>query len=229
MKQKVIFSVILATLWAAGFSAVRAAEPLAVFSWSADNSAPVWYPGKKIPNINSNISVGFELVGRGASDLGKIVNLKNNEARWYIDDNLITSGTGLQKITLPASSLAGENSSLRISVDFYDADTGSRSFINESFYIPVADPEIVLDFRGFAREVAKNGSVSVGAIPFFFTSNPATLSWKVNDQDVDLTAGADPFQLLVNLGKNIIDSFKIEVSGTRSGESASDSMVFNVL
>lgn len=220
-------------IFAAGFfccSFVFASGPSFVFSWASSSDAPDWFLGKKMPSSNSSVVASFELISQNKSDFGKIVNLKNSEVRWYVNGKFIFSGNGLQKIEVPKSVLVSGYNDIRASVNFYNSDIGTSGFVDGFFSFPVLEPEIVINYQNFERKIDKNGSVFLRAIPFFFDgASGVSVNWKVDGNKVNLSGG-DPFELVVNLGKNISKSFKVEVLGQdQTGESASKSIMFDVL
>ena len=72
-------------------------RPDVVVTWNASSYAPGGYPGKILPSVGSTIRVSFEAL----SD-GKFLNLSKQMIYWYLNDDLIASGEGVQDIVFKA-------------------------------------------------------------------------------------------------------------------------------
>jgi len=179
---------------------VHAAGPTFLVSWEAQNNAPIWFMGKKLPTHQSSIVVSFDVVSGG-----KIVDLSSRQVRWYINGRLSRRQNGLQTITIKNNAIAGSSIDVRISPQLYDSTTGADRFVDYSFSIPIVSPEVVVSLGGFWGSMGKGALLNLSAYPFFFNSDDAQLDiqWKLDGKSVS-DGGANPFLLAMQIADSIV-------------------------
>ncbi len=147
------------------------AEPQLVITWHANTYIPSWFKGKALPTANSSITASLEL-----SDRGKLVNLSQYTIYWYADDQLISGGQGLQKITFRAPSVSDNIVDLRAEVPAY------TSGVLKTIAIPVVGPEATIE-SPFPNGEFHSTPIELRGWPFFFNvkkSSSLNFSWAVN-------------------------------------------------
>lgn len=187
----------------AGSISAHAAGPLFLTSWKSFSYAPAWYEGKIFPTNGSVIKVFFEAVEQGAADKGKIINLKKNEIRWYVNDRLVARGNGIQSLEIKNEDFPGSQIGIKISAQFFDSDTQETYFSDTYFTIPIVSPSISLLYDNFYRSLASNADVTVRAAPFFFNVPDALLriSWLADGKSVPFE-GFNPLLLNLRVGQS---------------------------
>lgn len=202
----------------------QAATPRFVLSWQAGGYAPQWYRGKALLGYHAPLMVSCSLIGQGASDAGKIINLRNAEIRWYINSEFYTSGVGMQTLTIPQNNIfSGGILNVRASVNFYDPDTNGSSFVDGYISIPVVSPEVVLSGKSFPRFAGNGSSLFINAFPFFFNvpNNALSVSWFLNGNQ--LPAMSDPFSIVLNESSGgALGSGALEMTAVDPGDAAFD-------
>ncbi len=132
-----IISLVLALLVPEIFAASLEASlaPSLIITWKAHNSVPKSYLGKSLPIGKTLISAALQLV-----ENNKLVDLSKNEVRWYMDNRLENSGTGLTNVSFSAPSLIDGSFLLRAVVLNYN-----KKELNQFLTIPITRPEAVID------------------------------------------------------------------------------------
>jgi hypothetical protein len=82
--------------------ALAQSGPTAVLTWRTTAYAPSDFQGKIFPTSNSYLTGSLLVLSQG-----KVVPLANQEVRWYVDDELVRSGTGLDSIAFRAPATLG--------------------------------------------------------------------------------------------------------------------------
>ena len=152
-------------------------SPQAAFlvSWKAINYVPADYLGKIFPGQGSQIEVGFDLI-----ENGKVVDLARSSVSWYLDEQLISAGTGLKTVKFLSRKTGGNEQVIRISLN-YRGET-----LDQIFTLPSKNPEVVLELKSPYREI-KTGLYTIFARPFFFhVGNISNLNfnWVFNGQPI---------------------------------------------
>ena len=170
-----------------GFSAVAQSAPEFMISWRAINYVPADYQGKILPSKSSRVEISFDLV-----DKNKIADLSGKNISWYLDGDLLKSGLGAK--TVQFASPNNLNKTIRIAVSGYTAND-----LEESFLIPSAEPEVVIDAKTpatFARNQnllpVKNHTFE--ARPFFFNVNNLNglkFDWRINNKSAEGLPGQE--------------------------------------
>jgi hypothetical protein len=217
---------VVAALMAGLFAAapVHAATPRFILSWQAGGYAPQWYEGKVLLGYHAPLMVSCSLIGQGASDAGKIIDLHNSEIRWYINSEFYTSGVGMQTLIIPQNDIfSGGILNVRASVNFFDPDTNGSSFVDGYLSIPVQSPEVVLSGKVFSGAAGGGSTLSIDAFPFFFNvpNDALSVSWFLNGSQ--LPAMANPFSVVVGGGSGgSLGSGAFRMVATDPGDAAFD-------
>ncbi len=179
----VLKKLVLAGLLSLGFFAVAtplvqaqtSSNPQFLVTWKAVGSyIPPSYVGKALPSYGSNITASFELVSQG-----KILNIQNETIYWYLDDNLIGGGEGIQSITFPPIGAAPDSLELKIQLPDY-----AGGYLTHTIEIPFVTPQVVL-YSPFPGSKFSTNPLTISALPYFFNvSSTSNLSytWAVNGQ-----------------------------------------------
>jgi hypothetical protein len=91
-----------AFLFFSASAAEAQASPAAVLTWHTTAFAPSDFRGKIFPTSNSYLTGSLVVISQG-----KVVPLTSQEVRWYVDDELVRSGTGLDSISFRAPATLG--------------------------------------------------------------------------------------------------------------------------
>lgn len=179
-----------------------AADPQFLVSWKPIVSAPNWYEGKLLPVKDSKVQISFELFDQDGSNKGRMINVAGSEVRWYVGTTLIQKGNGLQTIVVQNNFFSGSTINIKIAVDFLNAQTQERYFVEKYIQIPVVDRKLLLVRRWMDATLAPHAQATWYAVPLFFSSDPksATLTWTVNEQEVKPVSG-NPFALTIQSGE----------------------------
>lgn len=150
----------------------RGAGPKFFVTWKAATYTPANYSGKALPTGNSLVTVSFEVLTNG-----KPANLSSQTVYWYLNNNLLQGGVGLQTLSLVTSPNSPDTLSLKIEIPNFGGST-----LDKDISIPIVAPEAVVD-APYPDGEFSGTSAEVRAFPYFFNvQDPLTLSygWNVN-------------------------------------------------
>jgi hypothetical protein len=168
-------------------------RPQFLVTWKApQNYAPAEFSGKVLPTAGSRIIVSFDLV-----DGGKLQNLSKQTIYWYLDDNFLAGGDGMQSTTFTVPETASDFLALRIQLPNYGS-----SLIFKTIQIPVANPSVVIE-APYPNKTFNDVSVKVRANPYFFNMTSLSklrLAWSVNGEVAQ--NAENPFELTVNINSD---------------------------
>lgn len=204
MNKKLLVGVVFALCLVALFTAPGKAqqrEPELWLSWRAQTYTPPGFVGKALPTTNTIIIASADLV-----DGGKIANLSKQTTYWYLNDNLLQGGIGIQRVSLRAiDALPGTTLDLRIELPNYHGGT-----ITKTVTIPVVKPEVAIVSK--VGGVFSGASVEVGSLSYFFNiSKPTDLSYLWNVNGDAAKASEDPTRLVVNLPPETPSGFGLDI------------------
>ena len=123
----------------------KASTPQFLVSWKAGTSAPTQYSGKIFPVNGSSITVSFELVGTTSTQTGKILDMTNNNVRWYVNGNMISQGEDKKTFTFVTADSNDTETDVRISAEYFDPDVGYSYFVDKYMAIPLSHPQVVVN------------------------------------------------------------------------------------
>ena len=183
--------------------AQNASGPQFVMTWSASNSyVPTRYAGGILPNQESQITAAFELIANGQP-----INLSGQTIYWYLNDNLLGGGEGVQHFTFRPYGTAPANETLKVELPDYPGGE-----LLHTINIPLINPIVV------AEAPYPNGQFSqiplvLTAMPYFFNASSVTslsFSWSVNGQAV--TSAENPQSLKISLPQSTPAGFAVGVT-----------------
>ncbi|MBU6500455.1 MAG: hypothetical protein KGJ89_01325 [Patescibacteria group bacterium] len=209
----ILFSAIFAALLLIREARAQQSTPQFLVTWRANSYVPADYRGKIMPTTNSLINVSFELlVG------GKPADISKQTVYWYLNDDLLAGGAGMQSIGFVPNGIT-DTASIRIQIPNY-----ATNLLVDNIDIPLVSPEAVI-YSPYPNGSFSGNSLQVSAIPYFFnTTTPSSLnySWTVNDQSP--TNLEDPSKLTVNLNPSTPPGSEFDVglsiNGTRNSSEA---------
>ena len=185
--------------------AQTASSPQFLVTWSVSNSyAPASYAGKTLPNQTSPITASLELIADG-----RTVNVGGQTIYWYLNDNLLGGGVGVQRITFNPIGEAPNNPTLR--VELPDYPSGS---LTHEITIPMVQPIAVIDAPYPQGQFSAN-PVTLQALPYFFataSTTPLSFAWSVNGQVV--SDAQNPQELQISLPQSTPAGFSLGVTLT---------------
>jgi hypothetical protein len=195
--------------------AQTAGGPQFLITWKTTGSyIPSFYKGKALPTYGSKITADVELV----SPTGKVLDLSGQTIYWYLDDNLVGGGTGVQQVTFSPVGEAPSISDLRVTLPSYNGN-----YLVQSVQIPMVLPEAVL-YAPYPNGQFSQNPLAVKAIPFFFNTPSASAlsyTWGVNGQSGSNTENPQDAQITLPTGTQSGTALNV----TLSIQNANDSTV----
>jgi hypothetical protein len=183
--------------------AQNAGGPQFVMTWSASNSyVPVGYSGKILPNPESQITAALELIANGQP-----INLSNQTIYWYLNDNLLGGGEGVQHFTFHPYGTAPANEALKVELPDYPGGE-----LLHEITIPLVTPVAVAE-APYANGQFSQIPLVLMAMPYFFNASsvaPLSFSWSVNGQAV--TSAENPQSLKISLPQSTPAGFAVGVT-----------------
>lgn len=192
--------------------------PQFMITWKANAYAPSDFQGKVLPNGNTVVDLAVELI-----DSNRLVNLSQNEIRWYVNNTLIASGRGLKTTTYVPTQFTRGSLTVRVEIrDYRGAHREGR------IAIPVVDPQVVIEIPRPNNRIAPEIH-SFRALPYFFNITSLSqlgFTWSINGAeaggivedpalaDVDATGLPSGFNLTLNVLVNSLIR-QIEVANNR--------------
>lgn len=182
-------------------------------TWQAKSYVPPQYSGKILPTMGSRITVVFDVVSGG-----KIVDLSGQPISWYLGEQTLGSGRGMQSITFLAPDGSAGYIDLRIELQQDDQSKLRISqLLIKTLQIPIVNPEAVIE-APYPGGIFGGYSPQVSGMPYFFSvSSPSALNytWSVNGENpqnaenpslltVDLNQDA-PLGSTISIGLTIQD------------------------
>lgn len=143
------------------YAPALAAEPVSFITWQTNTTVPAWYTGKALPSATASISFALTVLVDGRSS-----NLSKNEIRWYVNNDFIEGGAGLQTITLaPEEAPVGRRLTVRAVVKNL---TDGTDLVTQT-QLDRAIPLVVID-APVQPKTARAQRLTFTAVPFFFGS-----------------------------------------------------------
>lgn len=170
--------------------------PEIIITWQAQNYAPPGFEGKVLPIRGTNVSAAIMLI-----EGGKIINLSQNEIRWFVNRGLENSGIGLAEINFKLSNIAPDSISLKAEIRDYKGENLEKSIV-----VPLGKPELVITGYGPAKLI-EAGKNTLNTLVYFFNINNLNqllFGWSANSEK---TKGES----------NEPDKLELDVSGAPSG------------
>ena len=156
-------------------SAQTAFSPQFLVTWkTAGSYIPSFYQGKALPTYGSKITASVELVWQG-----KILNITNQTIYWYLNDNLVGGGVGVQQVSFPPTGDAPNSLTLKVVLPSYNG-----GYYSHAIQIPMVKPVAVI-YAPFPGGQFSQNPITVKAYPYFFNTAAASdlaFTWTVNGQ-----------------------------------------------
>ncbi len=148
--------------------------PSIIITWQAQNYFPADFPGKARVTPGSRVAAAIDVVQGG-----KLLNPSSAQVSWFVNDGLVQSGLGLDRITFTASPDQNGLVTIRVQVQ-----TSGGTYQNSVSILATA-PFSVIDHPAVTPTVAAGSNVMLTAWPYFF--NVSSLSdlkftWQLNGQ-----------------------------------------------
>ncbi|MBI3589248.1 MAG: hypothetical protein HY093_02440 [Candidatus Liptonbacteria bacterium] len=175
-------------------------SPQFLVSWRAQTYVPADFKGKVMPTSGSPVEVGFEMISQG-----RLVNLSQNEIYWYLDDDFVKGGVGLQGIVFRPLGVGQHN--LRIKLPDYQGQSLTKNVV-----IPTVKPEAVI-VAPFPQGKFTNPKIRLKGEAYFFNVDSLgalSLNWAVNGQGAK-NSGDNSF-LDISLGSPLGSGLPLNVS-----------------
>lgn len=176
--------------------------PKLFLTWSSNTYVPPGFTGKVLPTASSEITASVELI-----DGSKIADLSKQNVYWYVNNNFLSGGIGMQSVTFRAPGTAGGAIALRAEVPNY-----SKGSQLKTVSVPIVKPEVVIE-PIFSSGRFSSSPLQLFGQPYFFnTTGPTRLNfiWRVNGQT---PSGAEnPQNLNIKFGPTITPGSTISVS-----------------
>jgi len=173
-----------------------------LMTWRALNSyAPSSYAGKVLPNSESQIAAALAIISQGRQ-----VNLAGQTIYWYLNNNLLGGGLGVQKIIFQPYGTAPNKLSLKVELPNYPG-----GMLIHEISMPVVQPQAVIEAPLPQNRIVMSPIV-LQAIPYFFNASsvtPLSFSWSVNGQTV--ASAENPQTLQVSLPQSTPAGFAVGV------------------
>ncbi|MDP3729402.1 MAG: hypothetical protein Q8R26_01415 [bacterium] len=155
-------------------------NPELLLSWSAENYVPSFYQGKILPTQSTSVVVSVDMLQNN-----RVINISQQNIRWFVDDTLILTGRGASQATFAMSKIGGIQT-VRAIVDYQGTP------IEKTIDIQIKKPELVLVFPSPSKTITPQSYLFIG-LPYFFNVtdlNELTFQWAVNSEKI----GGSPTQ-----------------------------------
>lgn len=153
----------------------QTAAPQFLITWRALKSyVPAAYPDKAVPSYGSPVVASVELLSQG-----KVLNIKSQTIYWYLNENFIGGGIGLQTVSFLPFDVPPNTLDLRVELPHYNGVLLTRQ-VQVQTLRPVAVVE-----APFPNGQTSVNPTTVTALPYFFNTTAASnlsFSWSVNGQ-----------------------------------------------
>lgn len=191
----------------------QTSQPQFLITWQASNSyVPASYPGKILPNQESQISASLELIVQG-----RPVNLSGQTIYWYSNDNALGGGVGASRVRFHPSISAPDSLTLKVELPNYPG-----GLLVHEINIPIVQPQAVIE-APYPQGRFSAIPIMVQALPYFWNASsvsPLSFAWSVNGQTVQ--SPENPETLQISLPQSTQAGFPVSI--TLSMQNANDSM-----
>lgn len=201
--------IIIVIISALGFTSLNIlntgaqAEPTFLVTWKTATYTPPYFTGKVLAGAGSPLMIAFEII-----ENGKLVDLSRQTIYWYLDNNFVKGGQGVQNISFIADkNAAGGSHAIRIQLPDFRGD-----LLIKTIEVPVVQPEVVIE-APFPEKKISTSKVKLFGRPYFFnvkTPSKLNFSWKAAGEPAETSGG--PESLDLTLGQNIPNGTTIPVA-----------------
>ena len=181
------------------------AEPQFLITWKTQTYTPAAFTGKVLAGASSPLTVAFEII-----ENGKLVDLSRQTIYWYLDNNFVRGGEGVQSLSIIADKrAAGGSQALRIQLPSFRGN-----LLIKAVDVPIVRPEVVVE-APFPQGKISGAQVKLFGQPYFFNVKSLAdlnFSWTAAGQSP--ANSNEPENLVINLGENIPSgtSFSVNLS-----------------
>jgi len=225
MKLSITFTILLFTFYFLLSAVIFAqAAPEFLVSWRAVGYVPPDYQGKILPNKNSRVEMGFDLIAQN-----KIADLSRYNISWFLGSKKVASGIGLKTFSLNLNN--SQNGLIRITVSNYNG-----SDLDHHFLLPLAEPEVIIDTKTPLETLRNQIHLALKnylfeARPFFFNVrnlDELRFNWRINNAlvsgnpqnpeflELNLTSQGTPEESELNVSVGINNPANILELGSRA-------------
>jgi hypothetical protein len=193
-------------------------NPQFLFSWQPTNSyVPSFFTGKILPNAQSQIAATFELILNG-----KPIDLSNENIYWYLNNNLIGSGIGIQQLTFPLFGIPPQMENLRIELPNY-----SSGYLMYEIDLPFIRPSVIISAPYYNNTI--NGSdATITALAYYFNDNQNNLiyNWSINGQTGSSAENPNILHIMIPTGsaENSTMAILLQIKNINGNEKISNSL-----
>jgi hypothetical protein len=192
-------------------------------SWKVAGSyIPSFYQGKALPTYGTPITASFEIVSGG-----KIVNVHSQTVYWYLNDNLIGSGTGLQQVTFQPTGQAPNSLVLKVELPDYPSGIAIHTI-----QIPMVLPVAVI-YAPYPNGTFSQNPLTLNAFPYFFKISDASdlsYKWTVNGQTGANAENPEEAQISLpqdaQSGATIAVSLNVQNPNDSTAAAASENLIY---
>ncbi|MCR4328761.1 MAG: hypothetical protein NUV53_04635 [Patescibacteria group bacterium] len=172
------------------YHAIGQTEPEVIINWKAQSYTPSSYFGKSLPISKTSIVASLEILQGG-----KFVDISKETIYWYVDNRLIFSGKGPQRVSFRAPEQLQGSLSLRVELPSYNGTS-----LIKAVTIPIVRPEVIIIAPSQEGKISLPSTTFTSAPYFFNITNPAELSfqWSINDEPAIPTG--NPTMLTATIG-----------------------------
>ncbi len=210
MKRNVILHVFFVVIFLAGMfilsASVEAAAPPpltgVIIDWSAKTYVPAGFVGKVLPTAESPISAWILVFVNG-----KVADASQYNVRWYANDQLLRSGTGIVTASFKAPTAANQVVNLQARVQ---NPAGELTVAN--IQIPIVSPKVAI-VGNYPGGTIIGSPANLTAIPYFFNVSGVdalTYQWTVNGTAAQ--SAENPQVATLNIGNDTPSGTTIAIS-----------------
>lgn len=143
-----------------------------ILTWEAQNYTPSDFAGKAPATLSSTVRVAAQGVRNG-----KLADLSGEDFQWFLDEDLMSEGSGLREFSFKAKKSPPGEYRVRVLVN-----DGAEA-IQITIKIPVQKPRVTI-IPSFSGKNVPGGELKFEAAPYFFNvESPEGLSffWNMNN------------------------------------------------
>ncbi len=185
----------------AGIVGAQSSDGDVYITWRARTYVPALYAGRALPIANSLVTADVALIQNG-----RVVDLSGENIFWYLDDNLLGGGTGLQEISFNMPEVAGAIVDLR-------AEIGGS--LLKTITLQAASPQVMIA-PVLPGDILTSSQITLRAVPYFFNTGRDKLgyNWLINNQPPETSEA--PQELVLTIRPGTAAGFRIDLQAAVS-------------
>jgi len=181
--------------------------------WGTNTYTPMAYHGKALPVPGSTVVVSVEAVKNGT-----LTSLGGQTVRWYLNDRLFNSGSGLQSVAIKVPQQNAGFFAVRVELPDATVEPSVKTIT-----VPVVQPSVVI-VAPFADATVHGTAATLFAAPYFFNMKAAASAFFAWTVDGEVTAPTEhPGELQLSLPGTGSQDVSVGLTATNKlvgGESA---------